>query len=180
MRYVILSIFSSLVGSPQAGNTRRCAVRLRDPERWDQMVKSAWQKDSFFREKRKKKIILLIRILRRAVCSTVPRIYLHHLASRIAAYLQVEAPARHPQFIRRRHLHLRDYGYAAVSTYSSHACCTRSQDRGILLYQFILDRDVSFYFPPPSVSSTFYRFFGPYRVFHARGLIYASFDSTVC
>lgn len=37
MRYVILSIFSSLVGSPQVARaTERCA---RSRERWDQMVK---------------------------------------------------------------------------------------------------------------------------------------------
>ena len=47
--------------------------------------------------KKRKKIILLIRILRRAVCPTVPRIYLPFSLAYSRAYLQVEAPARHPQ-----------------------------------------------------------------------------------
>lgn len=102
MRYVILSIFSSLVGSPQAGNTGRCAgtifVTPNVGTKWWKKVLGKRIRSSAKRgEKKEKKIILLIRILRRAVCFTVPRIYIYHLASRIAAYLQVEAPARHPQ-----------------------------------------------------------------------------------
>lgn len=68
------------------------------------------------------------------------------------AYLQVEAPARHAQiFVDVTHTCVITDMQLPLRVHSTRPG-TRSQDRGIVLYQFILDHDISFYFPLPYIS----------------------------